>query len=106
MPNNKKFTFTEAINDALHISMKKDKKMICYGLGVTDPKSVFSTTKNLKKKFGHNRVFDVPTSENALTGISIGAGVVDRDYRGEVKVVLFNSDVTRDLNIPKGEKVA
>ena len=74
MPNNKKFTFTEAVNDALHISMKKDKKMICYGLGVTDPKNVFSTTLNLKKKFGSNRVFDVPTSENALTGVGVGAG--------------------------------
>jgi len=75
MPNNKKFTFTEAVNDALHIAMKKDKKMICYGLGVTDPKRVFSTTLNLKKKFGSNRVFDVPTSENALTGVSIGAAL-------------------------------
>ena len=27
---------------------------------------------NLSKKFGQNRVFDVPTSENALTGIAVG----------------------------------
>jgi len=75
MNNNKKFTFSEAINDALHVAMKKDKKMICYGLGVTDPKNVFSTTLNLKKNFGSSRVFDVPTSENALTGVSIGAAL-------------------------------
>jgi len=55
--------------------MKKDKKMICYGLGVNDPKNIFSTTINLKKIFGLNRVFDVPTSENALTGVSIGAAL-------------------------------
>ena len=71
----KKMTFTNAINEALHISMKKDKKILCYGLGVTDPKNIFSTTTNLEKKFGPNRVFDVPTSENALTGISIGASI-------------------------------
>ena len=75
MPTNNKFTFAKAINEAIHVSMKKDKKMICYGLGVTDPKSVFSTTKNLKENFGNKRVFDVPASENALTGISIGAAL-------------------------------
>ena len=42
-------------------------------VGVTDPKEVFSTTNNLKDRFGNHRVFDVPCSENALTGISIGA---------------------------------
>lgn len=75
MRKNKTFTYSEAINDALHIAMQKDKKMICYGLGVTDPKNVFSTTINLKKIFGSDRVFDVPTSENALTGVSIGAAL-------------------------------
>ncbi|KAH3901015.1 bifunctional dITP/dUTP diphosphatase SCDLUD_002481 [Saccharomycodes ludwigii] len=38
-------------------------------------------------------------------GISTGAGVVDRDYTGEVKVVLFNhSDV--DFEVKKGDRVA
>ena len=52
--------------------MKKDKNMLCFGLGTTDPKGIFSTTINLKKKIGIKRVFDVPASENALTGISVG----------------------------------
>ena len=65
-------TYSEAINDAIKIAMRIDKKMVCYGLGVTDPKGVFGTTKNLNKFFGNKRVFDVPASENALTGISIG----------------------------------
>ena len=75
MPKKKEFAFYEAINEAIDLSMKKDKNLICYGLGVTDPKNVFSTTKNLEKKYGKKRVFDVPTSENALTGISIGAAL-------------------------------
>ena len=49
--------------------------MICYGLGTTDPKNIFSTTKDLEKKFGSKRIFDVPASENAITGISIGAAL-------------------------------
>ena len=65
-------TMSSAINEALFAAMKKDKKMLCFGLGTTDPKAIFSTTKNLEKKFGSDRVFDVPASENALTGVSIG----------------------------------
>ena len=75
MPNKKKIKFFQAINSALKKSMRKDKKLICYGLGVTDPKAVFGTCKDLLKLFGNKRVFDVPCSENALTGISIGSAL-------------------------------
>ena len=75
MQKNKRITFVEAINQALIFSMKKNKNVICYGLGINDPKAIFGTTKNLEKFFGKKRVFDVPTSENALTGIAIGASL-------------------------------
>lgn len=38
-------------------------------------------------------------------GISTGAGVVDADYRGEIKVVLFNHS-QKDFEIKKGDRVA
>lgn len=38
-------------------------------------------------------------------GISTGAGVIDADYRGEVKVVLFNHS-DKDFKIEKGERIA
>ena len=68
-------TFTQAINEALHEAMILDNSVICYGLGVTDPKAIFGTTAGLEQKFGKNRVFDMPTSENAMTGIAIGAAL-------------------------------
>ena len=52
--------------------MKKNKNIVCFGLGVDDLKSIFNTTKKSSKKFGKNRVFDTPASENAMTGIGIG----------------------------------
>lgn len=67
--------FASAINDAIHQAMLIDESVICYGLGVTDPKKVFGTTANLEKRFGSERVFDIPTSENAMTGIAIGAAL-------------------------------
>lgn len=68
-------SFLQAINEALHEAMAEDPKVICYGLGVDDPKSIFGSTKGLKERFGGARVFDTPTSENAMTGIAIGAAL-------------------------------
>lgn len=67
--------FATAINEAIHQTMEIDESVICYGLGVTDPKNVFGTTANLEKRFGSERVFDMPTSENAMTGVAIGAAL-------------------------------
>ena len=67
--------FSQAINDALHIAMALDKKVLCYGLGVDDPKRIFDTTLGLQERFGNQRVFDTPTSENAMTGVAIGVGL-------------------------------
>lgn len=67
--------FITAINEALHLAMQIDESVICYGLGVTDPKAVFGTTKKLESQFGSKRVFDMPTSENAMTGVAIGAAL-------------------------------
>jgi pyruvate/2-oxoglutarate/acetoin dehydrogenase E1 component len=67
--------FFEAINEAMHIAMEMDSSVICYGLGVNDPKAIFGTTSNLQSVFGASRVFDMPTSENAMTGVAIGASL-------------------------------
>jgi pyruvate dehydrogenase E1 component beta subunit len=55
--------------------MESDPNVICYGLGVPDPMGVFGTTVNLQEAFGEKRVFDMPTSENAMLGVGIGAAM-------------------------------
>ena len=67
--------YSEAINEGICEAMNYDKNTICFGLGTTDPKAIFNTTVGLEGKFGSERVFDMPTSENAMTGIAIGASV-------------------------------
>lgn len=67
--------FSDAINDAMKVAMRLDEKVLCYGLGVDDPKRIFGTTKDLVEEFGKERVFDVPTAENAMTGIAVGAAL-------------------------------
>jgi len=67
-----KITYAQAINKALTEEMGRNKKLICFGLGVNDSLNFFGTTKGLEKKFGPKRVFETPTSENAMTGIGVG----------------------------------
>jgi pyruvate dehydrogenase E1 component beta subunit len=45
------------------------------GLGVPDPKGVFGSTLGLQDKYGLDRVFDVPLSENAMTGVALGSAI-------------------------------
>lgn len=68
-------SFASAINEALYQAMDSDEGVIVYGLGVGDPRNIFNTTVELKEKFGNERVFDMPASENAMTGIAIGASL-------------------------------
>ena len=68
-------TYIEAIREALDQSMAQDNQVIVIGEGVPDPKNIFNSTKGLQEKFGNQRVFDMPLSENGMTGICIGAAI-------------------------------
>jgi len=68
-------TFSEQLRFAQDAAMTEDNTMLCFGLGIDDPKAIFNTTQGLAEKFGEDRVFDMPTSENAMTGIGIGAAL-------------------------------
>lgn len=67
-----KITFAQAINKAFHDELESDPTTLIFGLGVADPKGVFGTTTGLQTKFGKDRVFDIPLSENAMTGVALG----------------------------------
>lgn len=68
--------FFQAINEATDLCMAKDPTVYIMGLGVPDPKGIFGTTLGLEQKYGSNRVMDMPTSENGMTGVAIGSALV------------------------------
>jgi pyruvate dehydrogenase E1 component beta subunit len=68
-------TFAQAIRDALAVALARDPQVFVMGLGVPDPRGVFGTTLDLREKFGPERVLDMPVSENAMTGVAIGAAL-------------------------------
>ena len=68
-------TYCDAINEAIIQEMGKDPHVILYGLDVTDHKGIFGSTKNVLEKFGPERCFGTPLSEDAMMGFGLGAAI-------------------------------
>jgi acetoin:2,6-dichlorophenolindophenol oxidoreductase subunit beta len=68
--------FFQAINEATDLCMAKDPSVYIMGLGVPDPKGIFGTTVGLQHKYGPDRVMDIPTAENGLTGVALGSALI------------------------------
>ncbi len=72
---NRNLSFAQAVHEGLDQAMELDSRVIIIGEGVPDPKAIFNTTAGLREKYGVRRVFDMPLSENGVTGICIGAAL-------------------------------
>jgi pyruvate/2-oxoglutarate/acetoin dehydrogenase E1 component len=70
-----RFTYIEAMRLAFDHSLAQDKQIMLFGLGVGDVGGVFGTTLGLQEKYGSDRVFDIPLSENAITGMALGLSI-------------------------------
>lgn len=68
-------TYKDAITLAMDEILQDNKNAIIMGQGVTDPTSIFGTTKGLSEKYGISRVIDMPIMEEGMTGIAIGAAL-------------------------------
>lgn len=68
-------TYGSAIKEALTQALRIDKRVFVMGEGVDDTGGVFGTTRNLHKRFGKERSFDLPLAENSFTGFAVGAAL-------------------------------
>ena len=68
-------TFREAVNLALIKEMERDPSVFVFGLDVDDHKRIFGSTHGLVEKFGAERCFGTPLSEDAMTGVALGAAI-------------------------------
>ena len=68
-------TYAEAIRRAVGYQMQHDNRVLVYGLGVDDSTGMYGTTLGFDKRFGSDRCFDMPLSEDAMTGYGIGLAV-------------------------------
>jgi pyruvate/2-oxoglutarate/acetoin dehydrogenase E1 component len=65
-------SFVDAIREATDQEMARDPAVLVFGLDVDDPKAIQGTTRGLLDKYGSERVFGTPLSEDAMTGAAIG----------------------------------
>jgi pyruvate dehydrogenase E1 component beta subunit len=81
-----KISMRQAINDALHLEMERDPRVIVLGEDVSGGAGgtsgereaaggVFGLTKGLLPRFGEDRVIDTPISESCIVGAANGAAL-------------------------------
>ena len=75
MESKRQITYCDALNEAITQEMERDPNIFIYGVGVPDHKRIFGSTDNLVEKFGKNRCFDTPISEDSLSGFALGAAI-------------------------------
>jgi len=71
----RKLSYGEALREALDQALAHDPRVYVMGQGVDDPSGIFGSTLNLHRKYGRERVFDTPLSENALMGMAVGSAL-------------------------------
>ncbi len=62
----------QAVNDALRIEMRRDKRVVILGEDVGKFGGVFRATSGLYEEFGPDRVMDTPLAEAGIVGAAIG----------------------------------
>src|SRR6266404_2943255 len=65
-------SYVDAVREATEQEMARDPAVILFGLDVDDPKAIQGTTRGLVEKYGPERVFGTPLSEDEMTGAAIG----------------------------------
>lgn len=67
--------YVDALREAFELEMQRDPDVFLFGLDVDDHKGIQGSTVGLQDKFGSDRVFCTPLSEDAMTGVAIGAAM-------------------------------
>jgi pyruvate/2-oxoglutarate/acetoin dehydrogenase E1 component len=68
-------TYAEALREAVEQEMERDPAVVLFGLDVDDHKAIQGSTRGLLERFGSERVFTTPMSEDSMTGVAIGAAM-------------------------------
>jgi pyruvate/2-oxoglutarate/acetoin dehydrogenase E1 component len=68
-------SYVDALREAVAQEMRLDPRVFLFGLDVDDHKAIQGSTRGLVEEFGAERVFGTPLSEDAMTGLAIGAAM-------------------------------
>ncbi len=68
-------SFRQALALAMEKEMEADPSVFVFGLDVPDHKRIYGSTAGLLERFGSKRCFGTPLSEDAMTGVALGAAI-------------------------------
>lgn len=68
-------TYAQAIREAHAQLLAADPRVFLLGQGLWSPWYAGTSLKDLDKEFGRERIIDSPVSENAVTGVAVGAAI-------------------------------
>jgi len=77
-------TYRDAVARGIAQEMTRDERVILIGEDVAEAGGVFKTTQGLREQFGPRRVRDTPISEEAITGMVMGAAMNGLRPIGEI----------------------
>ena len=72
MNDTRMLSYSDALLEATVQEMERDESVVVMGLDVDDFRGIYGTTLNLHERFGADRSFHTPLSEDAMTGAAIG----------------------------------
>ncbi len=70
--------YSEAIYEGFTQLLDKDQDVFIIGQGLWSPWYVGATMTDFEKRYGKDRILDSPVSENATTGVAIGAALAGK----------------------------
>ena len=94
MPESRILRYTDALREATEQALASDPSVFVVGLGVSYPNGADGTTAGLKARYPE-RILDVPVSEDAFTGMAVGAAIHGMHpivHHGRVEFALFAAD--------------
>ncbi len=89
-----RMTYREGLAAAMRSAMEDHTNTVVIGQGVTDFKAIFGTLNGLFQEFPE-RVIETPLSEDAITGVCIGAALngiypINTHIRADFSLLAFN----------------
>jgi pyruvate/2-oxoglutarate/acetoin dehydrogenase E1 component len=81
-------TFAQAVGEALAEEMARDPRVVLLGEDIGTFGGVYTVTRGLVDRFGHERVIDTPISEGGFAGVALGLALTG--YRPVVEIMFVD----------------
>jgi acetoin:2,6-dichlorophenolindophenol oxidoreductase subunit beta len=91
-----RFSYADGIRQAIDEEMALDPNVFVIGEDVGAPGGVFGVTKGLFEKYGPDRLWDTPISEEAVVGAAVGAALLGARPIAEI---MFGDFVTLAMDM-------